>query len=209
MKTACSTVLVLAAWLIASPAAADEVPASLAPYMTVDEYRAAGLHRLTPAERASFERWLLDTLGVDDGPADATAAIERPDLEAERRALADEQRRLEAELAAARRELEAERRAASTRQEPDPDDPSQFGFGGFATGVSAIEARLPGRFTGWMPGTRFELDNGQVWESIGSDTFSPVSPIDSPTVTIRRRMLGAFMLRVEGYNASVRVRRIE
>lgn len=159
----------------ATPAHA-EVPAPLAPYITADEFRAAGLHRLTPEELERFEHWFLHAVGAAPvaAPAPAPAAPAAP----------------EAAL-------------------PDVEHPGLFGFGSLAARTPEIEATLDGTFTGWSRGTRFRLDNGQLWETVSAERFRPVRPVERPAVTIRRMAFGSFMLRVEGYNASVRVRRIE
>ncbi|MCA1799140.1 MAG: hypothetical protein LC632_06670 [Xanthomonadaceae bacterium] len=178
----------------ATPAYA-EVPVPLAPYISADEFRAAGLHRLTPEELERFEHWFLRAVGAEP----AIAADAAPDLEAERQ-----------QLVAERRALEEERnRLAVQAEKPDVDHPGLFGFGSLAARTPEIEATLDGSFTGWSRGTRFRLDNGQVWETVSAERFRPVRPVERPAVTIRRMAFGSFMLRVEGYNASVRVRRIE
>lgn len=73
--------------------------------------------------------------------------------------------------------------------------------------VSSITASVVGGFAGWGNGARFELDNGQVWEQVGSDRFA-YSGRDRQVV-IRRGLFGSFLLSPEGLNRSVRVRRIE
>lgn len=201
--------------LFACAPAYAEVPAPLAPYITADEFRAAGLHRLTPEELERFERWFLHTVGAETAVAAEGAPTHDAEPEAELET--ELEAALEAELEAERRQLAEERRAlAEERQrleqaaaEPDKEHPGLFGFGALATSTPEIEAHLDGTFTGWSPGTRFRLDNGQVWESVGGDGFRPVRPLERPGVTIRRAAFGSFILRVEGYNASVRVRRIE
>lgn len=86
---------------------------------------------------------------------------------------------------------------------------SLFGMESRAPGreVESIEARVIGGFTGWSGGTRFELDNGQVWLQTGLGRFD-YGGQDRPVV-IRRAALDSFMLSPEGLNRSVRVRRIE
>ena len=72
----------------------------------------------------------------------------------------------------------------------------------------AFQARIQGDFQGWSGDTRFELENGQVWETNQSRTFHYAGPSE-PVVTIEPGMLGSWYLSVEGYNARVRVRRVE
>lgn len=171
MRSNILSVLVLVATCCAgAPAQADAVPPALTPYITADEYRAAGLHRLSPSELEAFERWFLRAVGAFDA----------------------ERERLEAAVA-----------------QPDTENPALFGFGAMAERTPEVSASLDGTFTGWSRGTRIRLENGQVWEVVEGATFRPVRPVERPAVTVRRAAFGSFLLRVDGYNASVRVRRIE
>lgn len=70
-----------------------------------------------------------------------------------------------------------------------------------------IVSKIKGRFTGWTGHTMFELANGQVWQQTDGESFS-VPPMDSPSVTIESKLLGSWLLKVEGYNRSTRVTRI-
>lgn len=68
---------------------------------------------------------------------------------------------------------------------------------------------VAGPFKGWKgKGDRITLANGQVWEVSDSGTRLSVS-LENPTVTIERGMLDAWFLRVDGYNARARVKRIK
>ena len=73
--------------------------------------------------------------------------------------------------------------------------------------ISSITAGVVGGFAGWSGETVFELDNGQVWEQIGTNRFD-YSGRDRKVV-IRRGLFGSFQLSPEGLNRSVGVRRIE
>ncbi|MFO7724246.1 MAG: hypothetical protein R6V45_01750 [Oceanipulchritudo sp.] len=70
-----------------------------------------------------------------------------------------------------------------------------------------IESRIDGTFTGWDGDTVFRLDNGQVWKQVQPDSF--YINAENPKVTIKRALFGSYLLSVEGYGASVRVRRVE
>ena len=48
------------------------------------------------------------------------------------------------------------------------------------------------------------LDNGQVWRQLGTDSFRVQS---GQTVIISRGMLNSFLLKIEGKNKSIRVKR--
>jgi hypothetical protein len=83
------------------------------------------------------------------------------------------------------------------------------GFEGRASPDGAVVSSIPGTFKGWKgKGDRFTLANGQVWEVTDSGTRLSVT-LENPTVTIERGMLDAWSLRVEGYNARARVKRIK
>ncbi len=70
-----------------------------------------------------------------------------------------------------------------------------------------IKARIEGEFRGWNGRTRFPLDNGQIWEQIEPGSLV-ARRMTNPEVTIKPAMMGTWMLRVEGYNRSVRVTRV-
>ena len=98
--------------------------------------------------------------------------------------------------------------ARAVQGEPQ-QTPEQFGIEGRASKseLQAIESRIPGRFEGWEPRSRIQLANGQVWQI--ADDSSRYFYLDNPKVTIRRGVLGAFYLDIEGSNVSARVRRVQ
>jgi hypothetical protein len=71
----------------------------------------------------------------------------------------------------------------------------------------SIESYIPGHFEGWLPGTSFQLANGQVWQV--NDNSSGVHSIDNPKVSIRHGMFSAYYLEIEGTNRSPRVSRVQ
>lgn len=70
----------------------------------------------------------------------------------------------------------------------------------------SISTRIAGHFDGWSGHTVFKLQNGQVWKQAGFGNF--VYHADNPKVHIWKAWLG-YLLRVEGYNATVAVRRVK
>ncbi len=72
----------------------------------------------------------------------------------------------------------------------------------------AIVSRLLGDFSGWRGGSRFELENGMVWETSGAVQPLHVRTMQQPKVRIEPAFFGTWMLKVEGYNSSVRVKRV-
>ncbi len=71
-----------------------------------------------------------------------------------------------------------------------------------------IVAHLVGNFTGWGNDTVFKLDNGQVWEQVDDSVLS-IGAIKNPKVTIKRGLISAYYLSVEGVDDSVAVRRVK
>lgn len=72
-----------------------------------------------------------------------------------------------------------------------------------------IITSITGEFRGWSAaGTRFELDNGQVWETTDSSTRLAVR-LTNPEVIIEPGVLDSWYLRVAGYNTRAKVRRIK
>ncbi|WP_397608195.1 hypothetical protein [Silanimonas sp.] len=72
-----------------------------------------------------------------------------------------------------------------------------------------IISTLPGAFTGWQGGEVFTLANGQVWRAIDPGSALRGVNLTNPRVTISKGLFGAWRLKVEGYNASVKVERVE
>ena len=74
---------------------------------------------------------------------------------------------------------------------------------------SEIVSRIPGEFRGWREkGDRFVLENGQVWE-ITDFTSKLVVRMNDPVVRIKPGVFSAWYLSVDGYNATVKVKRIK
>lgn len=72
----------------------------------------------------------------------------------------------------------------------------------------SVQSTIVGRFEGWGPGTRIRLANGQVWRVVdGSDAV--LAPRDDVKVSIERNLFGTIFMRVDGTNASAKVRRVE
>jgi hypothetical protein len=65
---------------------------------------------------------------------------------------------------------------------------------------------LKGRFDEWSTGTRFVLDNGQVWQVV--DGQGAGYALDRPRITIQRGLLGSFFATVEGVSAAIKVKRL-
>jgi hypothetical protein len=71
----------------------------------------------------------------------------------------------------------------------------------------SIESVIPGRFDGWVRGSRFRLANGQVWEV--RDNSQGTYDLRDPKVRISRGVSGSFFMEVAGVSQTPRVRRVE
>ncbi|MGO3127741.1 MAG: hypothetical protein ACTIJY_06695 [Luteimonas sp.] len=78
-----------------------------------------------------------------------------------------------------------------------------------ATAPSAepVRSTLVGRFEGFSRGREYTLANGQVWRQIGEAPLVG-GRVESPTVEIEPARISGWWLRVEGFNARVRVERV-
>lgn len=70
-----------------------------------------------------------------------------------------------------------------------------------------FQTRIVGLFSGWEGGTEFVLENGMVWVQIEDRSFY-MPETENPTVTIRPGALDTWLLSVDGYNQSTRVKRV-
>lgn len=73
--------------------------------------------------------------------------------------------------------------------------------------LQSIDSHIVGRFEGWEAGKQIKLANGQVWRiDDGSDY---VMDVTDPKVKVRRGMLGAIFLDIDGAQRSPKVRRVQ
>lgn len=70
-----------------------------------------------------------------------------------------------------------------------------------------VVSSIAGTFKGWFGHTRFELENGQVWQQVEEDRYD--MNVDNPKVTIEPGAFSSWRLRVEGYNRTTLVKRIK
>lgn len=71
-----------------------------------------------------------------------------------------------------------------------------------------IVSRINGTFSGWDGQTVFKLENGMIWAQADKDKFY-TQEMQSPTVTIKPGLFGAWNLTVEGHDDECRVQRIQ
>ncbi|WP_199100523.1 hypothetical protein [Dyella sp. ASV21] len=70
--------------------------------------------------------------------------------------------------------------------------------------VGPIQARVQGSFAGFNGHSEFTLDNGQMWKQADTTSISCLAA-DSPKVTIRRSLLGNWMMAVDGCSTTTAV----
>ena len=73
--------------------------------------------------------------------------------------------------------------------------------------VLEMASSIRGLFEGWRAGERIRLANGQLWQV--SDDSSAVYSLRDPKVTVRRAVMGTFVMDIEGARRWPRVRRLE
>ena len=73
--------------------------------------------------------------------------------------------------------------------------------------VDQITSRILGEFKGWSGYTKFQLENGQIWQQSSEGLL--IVRINNPTVSIKKSFFGTYNLSVEGVNSTIKVRRIQ
>ncbi len=145
---------------------------SLEERMSYNEFKAAGLDKLSPEELQKLNEWLRDRAAATLAAPAAAAYAPAP-----------------ATPAAAPEVDTRGLRQASSRGD-------------------TIYSKIPGEFLGWSGVTRFRLENGQVWESF-SDTSTLRVKLQNPNVRIEQGLFGAWYLKLDDYNATAKVKRIQ
>src|SRR5690625_4573692 len=174
----------------AMPAAAQDSFSSLEERMTGKEIKQTGLHKLSEDELAARNAWIRVRSQALSAASSSLYAWIRVRSLAEGE-VADTDRE-QAEAAVDTDEADqADRRGLNESQNDEP-----------------IKSRLTGNFDGWSGKTRFELENGMVWQQSDSGSYS-VSSRSRPEVTITPGILGSWYLQVDGMNRRVKVKRIK
>lgn len=140
---------------------------SLEERMSYNDFKAAGLDKLSPEELRNLNEWLRERASATLAAPAAAAGGMAPEAVGDQRGL-----RL----------------------------PEERG--------KTIVSRIPGEFRGWAGQTRFTLENGQVWEGLPGNASFVINVVD-PVVRIEPGLFGAWYLKVDGYNASAKVKRIK
>ena len=77
---------------------------------------------------------------------------------------------------------------------------------GAAPALKQVESRIRGKFQGWGPNKRIELENGQVWRI--ADDSEAMHELQDPKVIVHRGLFGSYFLEIEGVPFQVRVARV-
>lgn len=212
----------LAAILGAAVALAADKTTDVRDLMTANQYRNAGLDKLTSAQ--------LDALNADIMNISVLAAASKPaDLE---NILTARQYRdagldgLTPEQIAALNGwltgyLRSQSPAAAAPATPAPVAAAPAPAPAATTGTAAfgatmlkstvdepgsIHTTIQGRFTGWSGSTLFKLANGQVWQQSGPGDYS--TQMQDPEVVIKKLHFG-YLLTLPGHGQTVFVSRVQ
>ncbi|MCA0196824.1 MAG: hypothetical protein LCH59_01735 [Proteobacteria bacterium] len=185
------SVLVLAlALAVSAPAALAQSKdeAGLERQMTPEEFKAAGLHKLSQEELAALRGWIdRQKAGAAAQAAGTTASTAAG-----------------AALSATEIERIREQGREEGRREVKDESRGFFDFGS----DEPIKSTLVGEFRGFAKGSRYTLANGQVWEQVEPARLDGVKRTN-PAVTIKPGLLNSWFLRIDGYNTPAKVRRIK
>jgi hypothetical protein len=157
--------------------------------MTPEQYQAAGLDKLSPAEREALYRWLQHYTDAPEAQLEAApdTTPPAPAITATTSSLPDK----------------GAQATAATRAEnfglPDPVDPAAAAY--------QLHATIVEPFRGWSGKTVFYLDNGQIWQqrSSGRHTYTG----DDNRVIINQNVLGFFEMRLLASDRSIGVKRVK
>ena len=100
---------------------------------------------------------------------------------------------------------EAEQVAKSAAARPTEGAASAWQLG---LDEKPIRSRLKGSFSGWEPGTEFELENGQRWKVL-KGSLKLRKPLQSPEVEISAGVAGRWFLHFDENWPGARVYRID
>ncbi len=157
-----------AAWAAAAP--------SLRELLTPEEYRKAGLDKLTDEEIRFLEARLAGA-GLIPAAAARVARNEQPSPPAAAAPAGE---------TAFGREEEISEAAVRSQQIP-----------------KEIRSRILGVFRGWEGRTQFRLENGQIWRQIDNTQFAV--NLTDPVVIVEKGRFGTFYLHVDGYRSRAKV----
>lgn len=207
---------------LAAPVRADEAPFSQV--LKPEDYSAAGLEKLTPAERARLDQLIQDyRSGALEAARQQAAVAAAAQAAAEARAARAESeagaaRAQAAQAQAAQAQAAADARAAQAAEAAQAQARKSQGSlisrakalitPGTQVEYQALEAHIVGEVNGWEAHTVFTLDNGQAWQVADYTRYVNGGAVRNPKVTVKPAgMLGGFRMAIEGMG-EMRVRLI-
>ncbi|KAF1691991.1 hypothetical protein [Pseudoxanthomonas koreensis] len=190
--------LALSLAVAASTAMAQSSATGVEQQMSPEEFKAAGLHKLSAEELAVLDAWMRrQHAGETATPAAAATPAPLPAGVAVGAAAAG--------LSAAEVERLREEAREEGRREVKEENRGFFDFGS----DEPIKSNLVGEFRGFAKGNRYTLANGQVWEQLEPARLDGVRNRNNPAVTIKPGLLNVWYLRLDGYNTPAKVRRVK
>lgn len=103
---------------------------------------------------------------------------------------------------------------AATGPAPAPAQAKDAAFGlpakpqAVSSASAQLVSRINGEVTGWVPGTRFRLANGQLW-AIDESSRTGGYALRDPVVRVVEGTFGGYFLEIEGISKTPRVKRVE
>ena len=178
------------------------------------DFTAAGLGRLTPAERRHLDQLIAaaqQNLAADARQSAETARVAKQKTDealAAKSAAEAEAREMKEAAKVAKHEAELSKAEAVETK-------ASKGFfakakvmivPGTKIEYAEVQSKIRGKFEGWNGRTIFYLVNGQRWQVANSDEHYFTPPEDDMAVEIRPAALGGFWLYLPALNKQVRVK---
>lgn len=184
LRTCLLACLMLLPWtVLAQEAGSTDIKHQMSPA----EFHAAGLDKLSDKELAALNAWLNHSTQAQS--------------QAVQQAQADAQ---QARTEAAQAKAQAATAHEEGRQEVITKNRGFFDFGS----SEPIESTIAGEFAGFGKGRTWTLANGQVWQQVDGATLAGVRK-SNPDVSIRPGVLGAWYMKIKGYNTAASVKRVK
>ena len=73
--------------------------------------------------------------------------------------------------------------------------------------LKSFKSRIVGKLTGWKKGTKFKLENGQIWKVRSSNKV--YTKLNNPEIVISKAVFGSFSAKIEGVTAIAKVSRVK
>lgn len=221
MKRAYIGILVSAVALTVSAAFAADQSKDVRDLMTANQYRNAGLDKLTSDQMTALNADVtnISVMAAAHGPADLeniltadqfrSAGLDKlsPDQVASLNAWLTGYLRSQDQAASG--SVAPAGTPAPAASAPAASTPAAFGAAMLKPTVDEpdnIHSSIQGKFTGWSGSTLFTLANGQVWQQSEPDDYSTV--LMNPEVIIKKLNFG-YLLTLPGHGQTVFVIRVK